>query len=154
MSVHWWRSRVHVLVHLRMAQDSSMMMTTSNPQWASWDTRTASPVDSTGTGKAVIAVAIVIIVVVVLVSHDAAAEDRAGGDVALLSLLWLSSSPLAAAVLSLIPPLNICRLIVTQSHPGRFTTPVPYHQHCPPVCAHPTTFCCHLPPLLIVEFPL
>ena len=33
-------------------------------------------------------------------------------------------------------------------------SPRPLSHHCPPVCAHPTTFRCHLPPLLIVKSPL
>ena len=74
-----------------------------------------------------------------------ASEDRLGRAVAPL---------LSSAALSLIPLLNVRRLIVAPSHPDRFTSPVPYHHHHPPVCAHPTTFRCNLPPLLIVEFPL
>jgi hypothetical protein len=56
------------------------------------------------------------------------------------------------AALSLIPLLNTHSLIVTSSHPDHFTAPVPYHYHCPPICAHPTTFCWCLLPLLIVKF--
>ena len=59
-----------------------------------------------------------------------------------------------AAALSLIPLLKLRQLIVTPSHPDHFVAPVPYHHHCPPVCVHPTTFCCRLPPLLIVKSPL
>ena len=36
----------------------------------------------------------------------------------------------------------------------RRRSPQPLSHHRPPVCAHPTTFRCHLPPLLIVKSPL
>ncbi len=48
------------------------------------------------------------------------------------------------------PLLNVRRSNLAPSHPNRFATLVPYHHHCPLGCAHPTTFHCRLPPLLIV----
>ena len=117
----------------------------SNLQWARWGTRTTAPIYKIVVGKAI--VIIIIVVVIDVVSRIATAEYGVDGAVAPLSSL-------AAVALSLIPLLNVRCLIVAPSHPDRFAAPVPYHHHCPPVCAHPTTFLCPLPPLLIVEFPL
>jgi hypothetical protein len=107
---------------------------------APWGTETvAAPVDSI----------IAIVVIVLVVSRDLAAKGGVGVVVPPLVL----TLPMSSAVAALFLPLNVCR---STSHRPALTLhgnrPV-YHHHCPPVRAFPTTFCCRLPPLLIVNCP-
>ena len=79
----------------------------SNSRRARWGTRTAAPIDSIIAEEAIVVT--IIVVVIVIVSRIGAAEDGVG-----VAVAPLASS--AAAVLSLIPLLNVRRSIVAPSH--------------------------------------
>jgi hypothetical protein len=51
---------------------------------------------------------------------------------------------------------GLCTKADIVAHPPEAAHPLDQSDPCdhPPICAHPNTFCCRLPPLLIVTFPL